>query len=290
MKIPKDKYPHFAYAKKVISHHAKSFYFASQMLPKDVRSKTYAIYAFCRYADNIVDKDRERSLEQISNELNNLREELSISFQTGESEHPALGAFVIVSKHHGIPIDYPLELINGVEMDLTKSRYKDFDELYLYCYRVASVVGLMMTYVLGYSSAMAFKYAEKLGIAMQLTNILRDIQEDHENGRIYLPENELLEYGLSEHDIETQKFSDSFREFMIFQCRRSEKYYQESETGISMLDKNSRFSIYAASRIYGSILKKIEQQRYNPFEGRAMVPKIEKITILLNEYIKRKFF
>jgi 15-cis-phytoene synthase len=288
--IAKDKYPHFDYAKKVISHHAKSFYFASQMLPKNVRQNTYAIYAFCRYADNIVDKDRKRSLDQIHSELDNLREEIEISFKTGESEHPALGAFVIVAQHHGIPIKYPLELLNGVEMDLSKKDYENFDELYLYCYRVASVVGLMMTYVLGYSTDDAFIYAEKLGIAMQLTNILRDIQEDHENGRIYLPKNELSEFGVSTKDIDTHNFTDEFRKLMIFQVERSRKYYQEAEPGIYMLNRGSRFSIFAASRIYGSILQKIEQQGYNPFEGRAFVPKTEKITILLKEYIKRKIF
>lgn len=290
MKISKDKYPHFDYARKVISHHAKSFYFASQMLPQIVRNNTYAIYAFCRYADNIVDKDRKRSLAEIQSELNSLRNELKIAFKTGESEHPSVGAFVIVSRHYGIPIDYPLELINGVEMDLTISRYQTFDELYLYCYRVASVVGLMMTYVLGYESKQAFKYAEKLGIGMQLTNILRDIQEDFENGRIYLPKSEMEKYGIEENDIEQKNFSDEFKKFMIFQCERADKYYDEAEPGIYMLHRDSRFAIFAASKIYRAILNKIEQKEYNPFIGRAFVPKTEKMTILLNELLKRKIF
>jgi phytoene synthase len=290
MKIAKDKYPHFDYAKKVISHHAKSFYFASQMLPKVVRQNTYAVYAFCRYTDNIVDKNRNRSLDQIQSELKNLRDELRIAFQTGESEHPALGAFVIVADHYKIPLEYPMELINGVEMDLTRSRYENFEELYLYCYRVASVVGLMMTYVLGYYTSEAFLYAEKLGIAMQLTNILRDVQEDYENGRIYLPRNELEEFGVTEIDIKKQNFTDGFRDLMIFQSERAAEYYKEAEPGIYMLDKASRFSIFAASRIYGSILSKIKRQDHNPFKGRAFVPKREKLTILLNEYIIRKIF
>ncbi|MFP4527640.1 MAG: phytoene/squalene synthase family protein [Candidatus Kapaibacterium sp.] len=280
--------PYFEFSRAITRYYAKSFYFSAQFLPRDVRWATYAVYGFCRHADNIVDNPRLRTQSQIIAELDSLCDELRIAWQTGESENPALFSFVRVGRSVDMPIEYPLDLIEGVRMDLTKSRYNNFDELYIFCYRVASVVGLMMTYVLGFRDERALEYAEKMGIAMQLTNILRDIEEDMQMGRIYIPINELQQFGISPEDIINKNFSDNFKELMQFQIRRARDYYQKARPGVRMLDRSSRFAIYAASSIYGKILDKIEENGCNPFLGRAFVPKSEKISILFRELIKSK--
>ncbi len=281
--------PYFKYSFEIIRSNAKSFFFASKFLPKDVRFATYAIYAYCRFVDDTADNPRERSNSEVLSELDYIRDEIEIAYRSGESEHPALRAFVAVARRYGIPKKLPLDLIEGARMDLTKSRYENFDELYEFAYKVASVVGLMMTYALGFKRPETLDYAEKLGISMQLTNILRDVKEDKEMGRIYLPSDEMREFGVSEEQIIDERFDGEFKNFMIYQVERACSYYQAAEPGIDLLNKKSRFSIRAASRIYGGILKKLEEVDYNPFKGRVFVPKSEKINILIKEILKNKF-
>jgi phytoene synthase len=280
--------PYFEFSRAITRHYAKSFYFAARFLPGNIRWATYAIYGFCRHADNIVDNPRPRSPEQVLTELDALAAELEIAWHTGESENPALYPFVRVAHSVGMPLEYPLDLIKGVKMDLEQSRYADFDELYIFCYRVAAVVGLMMTHVLGFSRPETLVYAEKMGIAMQLTNILRDVEEDMRMGRIYLPQDEMRRFGVDESDITGRNYNENVRELMIFQVGRAKRYYEESRPGIDYLHRGSRFAIYAASSIYGKILDKIEEKDYNPFLGRVHVPKSEKISILFGELIKSK--
>jgi len=279
----------FEYSRAIIKHYAKSFSFAAKFLPKEKRWATYSVYAFCRYVDNIIDLPRNRTNEELVAELNNLRHEIELAYKYGESEHPALSAFIFSAKKFNIPKEYPLDLINGVEMDLTCKSYDNFADLYLFCYRVAGVVGLMMTYILGFKNEETLYYAEKLGVAMQLTNILRDIETDYEMGRVYLPQDELLEFNLTNLSIADKQFNDSFKNMMKFQVSRAENYYDTANVGISQLDKDSQFAIYTASRIYGRILNKIIENNYNPFSGRVFVPKFTKFAILGSEIVKRKF-
>jgi 15-cis-phytoene synthase len=274
------------YSREVIRNYAKSFWFASRLLPSKKRQAAWAIYAFCRYADNIVDKQRLRTNSEIISEIDYLRNEITIAYRTGESEHPALAEFIRVAMEYKIPVEYPLDLLKGIEMDLTPKQFQNFDELYIYCYRVASVVGLMMTYILGFKNSEALIYAEKLGIGMQHANILRDIKEDKLMGRIYLPVNELNQFSVSADDIFSERFSDNFIELMKFQVNRANQYFRDADLGIAMLDRDARFSIYSASRIYNGILKKIEKNGYNPFLGRVYVPTSKKLSILVGELIK----
>ena len=170
-------------------------------------------------------------------------------------------------------------------MDLERERYETFDQLYLFSYRVASVVGLMMTHVLEFSHPVALRYAEELGIGMQLTNILRDVQEDAEQDRIYLPLEELDLYGVTEDDILENRMSEEVRKLMAFQVNRAHCYYESADKGIALLDSSSRFAIRAASRIYRGILTKIEERDYNPFVGRAFMPKKQKLAMIAKEYV-----
>jgi len=278
----------FKYARSLTAHHAKSFYFSASMLPREKRWATYALYGFCRYVDNLIDVPRPRREEEILGELDYLKNEIITSYRTGESEHPIIRPFISVVKHFQIPPEYALELIKGVKMDTHKNRYQNFDELYLFAYRVAGVVGLMMSPLLGYSDPAALLHAEKLGIAMQLTNILRDVKEDKEMGRIYLPLDELTGFDLTENDIFEERVSPKMRQFMKFQVDRAHQYYNEADDGIRMLDRNAQFAIYSASKIYRGILKKIELRDYNPFLGRVFVPQRKKIRIVATEVIRTR--
>ena len=199
----------FKYARATTAHFSKSFYISTCLLPRHKRWATFALYGFCRHIDNLTDNPRERSNKELSRELRFLEAELKTAYRTGESEHPVIGPFISVAKHYQIPKDYPLDLIKGVNMDTSISRYETFDDLYLFCYRVAGVVGLMMTPVLGYKNPEAMVYAEKLGVAMQLTNILRDIREDKEMDRIYLPQEEIRKFGIDIDHFFEEKMSDN---------------------------------------------------------------------------------
>ncbi len=278
----------FAYARQATAYHSKSFYLSACLLPEEKRWATFAIYGYCRYVDNLIDNQRARHTVEIERELDYLIDELAAAYRSGESEHPIIQPFIIVALRYGIPIKYPLDLISGVRMDLRHVRYESFEQLYPFCYKVAAVVGLMMTHVFGYHTPAAFAYAEKLGVAMQLTNILRDIQEDRRMGRIYLPLDELHAYHCSEEDILAERMTPAFRELMAFQVNRAHCYYDAADAGIALLQKDTRFAVYAASRIYRGILRRIESRGYNPFLGRVYVPKHAKLSIVLEEVLRTR--
>jgi phytoene synthase len=288
MKIHHDNRAAFEHARLLTEHYSKSFYISAKMLPEERRWATYALYGFCRYADNLIDNPRHRSKEELLHEADFISREIEIAYRTGESEHPILKSFITVAKYYHIPIKYPQELIAGVIMDIQTSRYRTFDELYVFAYRVAGVVGLMMTHVLGYKTDRAFEYAEKLGIAMQLTNILRDIKEDLHLNRIYLPLEEMQQFGVSEANLFQEKMSPELKDLMKFQVKRAQRYYDEANPGIKFLKPESRFAIYSASKIYNGILHKIEHRDYNPFRGRVFVPQARKMGILLREVLRSR--
>jgi len=280
----------FKYVRSLTAHYSKSFYLSTCLLPRHKRWATFALYGFCRHVDNLTDIPRERSEKEIVRELKYLEAELKTAFRTGESEHPVIGPFISVAKKFNISQAYPLELIKGVQMDTNINRYEKFDDLYLFAYRVAGVVGLMMTPLLGFTNPDALKYAEKLGVAMQLTNILRDIREDLKMDRIYLPLEEIRMFGLDENHFLDEKMSENFINLMKYQVERAHQFYDEANKGIKMLERDAQFAIYSASKIYRSILKKIELQNYNPFLGRVYVPNSKKVQILLSEAVKTKLF
>lgn len=278
----------FEHARLITAHSSKSFYLSARMLPLEKRWAAYAVYGFCRHADNLIDTQRRRRKDEILAEIEFLRGELELAYRTGESEHPIVRPFIVVARRYGIAKEHALELLAGVQMDLHISRYETFEELYVFCYRVAAVVGLMMVPVLGYHHAGAFRYAEKLGVAMQLTNILRDVREDRELGRIYIPREELRRFDCSENHIFEERMTPSFRALMKYQVERALSYYSEAARGIPLLAADARFAIHSASRIYRGILKRLQARDYNPFLGRVFVPPHRKLGILLQEIARTK--
>jgi phytoene synthase len=260
---------------------SKGFYLSTFLMPSSLRRNVFALYGYCRYTDNIGDSPRERSADEIAIELDHWREELKSAYKSGESQNPIMNAFVHVALEKGIPIQPPLELISGVQSDIQSESYPDFSSLRKFCYQVASVVGVMMTHVIGYRDEAAFRHAESLGIAMQLTNILRDINEDWQLRRkIFLPEEDLIRFGVTRDDIAAGIVSEHFVALMKFEIERARGYYQDAQKGIPLLSRRGRSSIRAAAEIYASILTEIERRDYDVFSSRPVVSLPRKISIM----------
>lgn len=276
----------YAHCRAITRHHAKTFYMATRFLPNHKQRSIFAIYGLCRYLDDLVDEgedlvaQKKISKLEIIEKLDLFKVKLINTYQGIEHKDPILLAFSDTLNRFKISIDLPLLLMEGVKMDLVKSRYENFDELYDYSYKVASVVGLMTCEIFGYKNSVAVDHAVDLGIAMQLTNILRDVGEDLKKNRIYLPQDELDEYGVTEENLLLHKINDNFIELMKFQLKRANGYYKSSDKGISMLSKDSRLPVSLARENYSRILNKIEENNYNVFSQRAYLNSTEKLTIV----------
>ncbi|MEO8661166.1 MAG: phytoene/squalene synthase family protein [Bryobacteraceae bacterium] len=252
---------------------SKSFYFATRFFPQDLARAAHGVYWFCRYTDDMVDEAA--SVEQGRRDLEAWDQLVRRALDGEPTEHPVLRVFQDTAQRHGIPAEYPLELIEGMRMDLNGTRYADFAGLRQFCYRVASVVGLMMSHVIGFREP-ALDYAVDLGIAMQLTNILRDVGEDLRMGRIYLPAAEMAEFGYSEEELRAGVRNDEFMRLMQFQVERARRYYAQAEPGIALLNPRGRFAVKVAADVYREILGQIERAEYRVFDQRAVVPPVRK--------------
>ncbi len=280
-----------SHARVLIRSYSKSFYAASLLLPRSVREQVHCLYAFCRYSDNIVDAPRPRGRDELLHELAIWRQELKTAYRTGESQHPVMMGFIDVALRYNIEIDLPMDLLQGVEMDLFIDRYETFHDLYGFCYRVASVVGLMMTKVIGTSDEAAYQHAEELGIGMQLTNILRDVAEDWKlRQKIYLPQEDLRAFGVSESMIAQGTITRELTALMKFEADRAHGYFDKAAQGIPMLHRGGQFAIDAAARLYRGILREIEANNYDVFSRRPVVPTSRKLRTLLDSYIRRNLF
>ncbi len=259
----------FAYCKNIVHKHAKSFYFCSHFLPADKRAAMFAIYALCRTLDDAVDQPEKSEAQEIALALAEWRSKLDLLYDNSYCDNPILVAMQTLLSRYAIPKQLFLDLIAGVEMDLLGYHYQTFDQLRLYCYRVAATVGLMSSEVFGYRDATALGYAEALGIAMQLTNILRDIGEDLRAGRIYLPADELAAFNYTRTDLAANRIDQRFIALMQFQIARARTFYQQADAGIKLLSPDTRLTVLAASRLYGGILEAIERNNYDVFTRRA---------------------
>jgi 15-cis-phytoene synthase len=255
----------YAFSERVTANHSRSFSIASGLLPEEKKQAVRALYAFCRITDDIVDC-QEHGIEQ------SLAQWQKVAF----SSHPpadnlAAVAWADARQRYQIPVRYAEQLIEGVSRDLVQDRYETFEDLATYSYGVASTVGLMSMHIIGFSGADAVPYAIKLGLALQLTNILRDVGEDWRRGRLYLPQEELAAFGLSEATIAAGVVDESWRTFMRFQITRNRQLYKEAWPGIGMLHRDGRFAIAAAAGLYSGILDAIEANDYDVFQKRAYI-------------------
>lgn len=251
---------------------SKSFYFATRFFPREVAEAAYAVYWFCRTTDDLVDE------AVAPPDLDGWRRRLSMALDGCVTGTEVLDTFAAAVRRFSIPPRYAFELIDGVEMDLVKAEYSTFDELHLYCYRVASTVGLMMMHVIGFDGA-PHQQAIEMGIAMQLTNILRDVGEDLWRSRVYLPQDELERFGVSRADLASGRRTEAFRRLMDFQISRARRFYKLGRAGLPFLHSRGRFAVDLASRIYARILNRIEASDYDVFARRAVVSRREKYWI-----------
>lgn len=270
---------------KEISKKSKSsFYYAFNLLPEPKRDAMNTVYAFCRETDDIVDEGLED--ENIKyQKLVKWRMELEKAFKNNSSNY-LLNKLAKIVMQFNIPIDYLFELIKGMEMDLQNKRYKNFDELKLYCYRVASTVGLMCIEIFGYKNPSAKLFAENLGIALQLTNIIRDVSKDAKKGRIYLPQDELKIYNYSEQDLFNKKYNLNFISLMEFQANRAKEYFQKATESLDQNDKPSMFAARAMQHIYYRLLEKIIKEKYDVYNKNIKVSTFEKVGISLGVWLK----
>jgi phytoene synthase len=255
----------YAYCDTITATHSRTFHMASALLVGHKRRAARALYAFCRVSDDLVDEridGQEPALEQ-------WRARVQAS-PPSEDDLVAL-AWADARQRYRIPARYAEQLIDGVARDLAQTRYDTFDDLADYCYGVASTVGLMTMHIIDFSHPRAVRYAIKLGVALQLTNILRDVGEDWRAGRLYLPLEELAEFGLTESDIDAGRLDDRWRAFMQFQIARNRRLYIEAMPGIGLLHPDGRFAIAAAAELYRAILDDIETNGYDVFNRRAYV-------------------
>ena len=263
----------YAHANAITAQHSKSFYLASQLLPEEKRSAVRALYAFCRTVDDIVD---EKDVDEREAHLDYWRGVVQSALFSDDDLVAAAWTDTLARYH--IPRHYALQLIDGVKRDMTQTRYQTFEDLATYCYGVASTVGLMSMYIVGFSSNDAVPYAIKLGVALQMTNILRDVGEDFRNGRVYLPREELVLYGIHESDMAAGRVTDTWRLFMKFQIERARQLYEEAWPGVKMLEREGQLAIGAAAVFYQGILDAIEANDYDNFSKRASLSAWEKVS------------
>ena len=246
-----------------------SFFYSFSFLPRDQREAIHTLYAFCRETDDIVDAEREPTRKVIL--LRKWRMELGKALQ-GQSEYSILNSLSATARRFRIPVELFYDLIHGVEMDLTTNRYETFDDLRKYCYHVASTVGLMCLEIFRPRNAQTKEYAINLGIALQLTNILRDVKIDAKYGRIYLPREDLLRFGCTEEDLFENRYTPEFVALMEFECNRANEYFRKAQALFPQEDKRVMFAAKIMERIYYHTLLRIEKNRYNVFQKSTRLP------------------
>jgi 15-cis-phytoene synthase len=269
--------------RRITKKYGTSFYFATQFFPKEVREGIYAIYAFARIPDEIVDdpncSDHGAALRKLSDWCDEWREAMWMGRSDSD---PVLNFIAVTFRKYKIPTEDCEAFLRSMFMDEEKFSYANYSELEEYMYGSAGVIGLMVTRVVGYSSEEAFEYAKKLGYAFQLTNFLRDIREDYDElGRVYMPQDELERFGLTNSDIALKRRDERFVEFMKFQIERNRQIYKEALPGIKLLHWKGRLAVRVSYVLYKAILGEIERANYNVYAGRVRTNRQQKIYLSL---------
>jgi phytoene synthase len=262
----------YAFCRQVARTRARNFYYSFLLLSRPQRDAMCAIYAFMRYCDDISEGEG-ASREAIER----WRRDLDRALAGEYGDNPLWPAFHDTVQRYRIPCPYFQEMISGVSSDLEPRQIESFDELYRYCYQVASVVGLTIIHIFGFESQEALPLAEKCGIAFQLTNILRDVREDAENQRIYIPLEDIRRFGA-----DLRKRDDNFIRLLDFEAERARHYYDESRPLVELVHQGSRASLWALIEIYRRLLERIERSNFDVLSRRIRVPAWEKIAILIS--------
>jgi phytoene synthase len=265
-----------AYCRDVAKRRAKNFYYSFVLLSPEKKNAMCAMYAFMRYCDDLSDE-----AGATRTAMDRWREALTEALAGRPGSSPIWPAFLDAVSRYRIPHQYFHDMVEGVASDLEPGAFHTFDDLYRYCYRVASVVGLTTVHIFGFDSPGALVLAEKCGIAFQLTNILRDIREDASLGRIYLPSEDLDRFGVSPEDLKQSRRTEAFGKLMEFEIARARRYYQESAPLVGLIHKESRGSLRALIAIYSELLERIAESPTDVLTRRISLPAADKVWIVL---------
>lgn len=274
----------YAHCVGVARARAKNFYYSFLVLPEEKRLAMCAIYAFMRECDDLSD-EAGASLSNIAG----WRAQMVQTLTGPPANHPVWPAFQDVVRKYRIPAQYFHEMIDGVSSDLEPRTVQTFDELYRYCYLVASVVGLTTIHIFGFDDPRALALAEKCGIAFQLTNIIRDVREDAANQRVYLPAEDLARFGVTPEALAGPVTTPEIRQLLEFEGARAQRYYAESRPLIAMMREDSRPALWALIEIYSQLLNRIQQRGYDVMPGKIRLSTSEKMTVLGRAWLRRLF-
>ncbi|MDX8385708.1 MAG: presqualene diphosphate synthase HpnD [Gallionella sp.] len=260
-----------------------SFYYSFMFLPKEKRRAITALYAFCREVDDVVDECSDAGVARTT--LTWWRMQVADIYD-GKPQHPVAQALVPIVKQFNMAQEHLLEIIDGMEMDLDQPRYPDFKSLQLYCYRVASVVGLLAAEIFGYTDRQTQKYAHDLGIAFQLTNIIRDVGEDARRGRLYLPMDELQQFGVTASDILNANETENFQKLMAFQIERAQRYYQQALAQLPAVDRKSQRTGLIMAAIYRATLDEVVSSGCHVLKERVSLGSMYKLRLAFTAWLK----
>ena len=266
----------YEYCLGVARSRAKNFYYSFVLLSSQQRKAMCAIYAFMRYCDDLSDEPGASRAA-----VERWKSDMEAALEGRFADHPVWPAFHHTVRRFGIPHEYFRQMIDGISSDLEPRTLETFDELYRYCYQVASVVGLTIIHIFGFDTRSALPLAEKCGIAFQLTNILRDIREDAELGRIYLPAEDLRRFGVTPEDLRSGKRTPQFLALMRFEADRARDYYNQSLPLLELIHPRSKSSLWALISIYSTLLERIVSTNYDVFTRRVRLSLFEKSWIVV---------
>ncbi|MEW6369233.1 MAG: presqualene diphosphate synthase HpnD [Acidobacteriota bacterium] len=281
------------YCREATRRSGSSFYYSFKVLPEEKRRAIYCIYAFCRHADDIVD-DAGPALPGVASEQAAARslaalDQWQAEFDmccAGTPTHPITIALREKIETYGIPREYFSQILDGVRLDLVKNRYATFEELRRYCYGVASAVGLACIQVFGYRSPLTPVYAESLGVALQLTNIIRDVGEDAARGRVYIPQEDLDRFGVRPEDLAGKHYTPAFFDLMRFQGERARRFFRQSEESLAPEDRRALLCPEIMSSVYFALLQKIDRKRYRVLDGRIRITAPAKMLLALRTCLR----
>lgn len=268
----------YAHCRHVAKTRARNFYYSFVLLPDEQKNAMCAMYAFMRYSDDLSDEPGANQ-----GAMDRWRDALNRALNGQPDANPMWPAFLDAVKKYEIPHEYFHDMIEGVASDVEGAGHieiQTFDELYRYCYRVASVVGLTTIHIFGFTSREALPLAEKCGIAFQLTNILRDVKEDVGLGRVYLPKEDLEQFGVSVDDLREARRTEAFERLMDFEIARAERYYRESAALLGMIKPGAKAAMWALIAIYSGLLKHIAESPTDVLRRRMSMPATEKMWIV----------
>ena len=272
-------------AKAVARRQARNFYYSFIVLPPDKRRAFCAVYAFMRYCDDISDGEGSDATKRRL--LEEWRARLNEAYSDAPCHNSIMPAFRESITRYSIPAQYFHWIIDGAEMDLDSHQYETFNDLYNYCFHVASAVGFVCLQIFGFKDEKAKKYAEQCGIAFQLTNILRDVKEDAAMGRIYLPAEDLKKFNYAPDELQKGILDERFRDLMRFEADRAKGYYAQARNLLPLVEKTSKPALWAMMKIYEGLLDKIVQRHFDVFHNRVRLSGVEKTSIALRALMMR---